>query len=48
MEAVSDAQQIMHGTSIVRIVIIGTGELTFIKIPTVFHAVNKIKIPRDE
>ena len=45
MEAVSDAQQIMHSTSIVRIIIVGTGELTFVQIPTIFHTVHKIKNP---
>ena len=48
MGAVSDAQKVMHGTSIVRIIIISTGELTFVQIPTVFHAIYKIEIPRDD
>ena len=45
MEAVLNAQEIMHGKSIVRIVDAGTGEHPFVKIPTVFHTVNKIEIP---
>ena len=48
MEAVLDAQQVMHGTRIVRIIVVGTGELTFVQIPTVFHTVHKIKIPRND
>ena len=48
MEAVLDAHKFMHGTGIVRIIVVGTIELNFIQITSVFKVINKINIPRGD